>query len=58
MEVREMNVSGVGQAVNIWALQQALAAQQMQALQPVTTQIVNQLASLDPSLGHSLDIRV
>jgi hypothetical protein len=53
-----MNVSNVAQSVNIWALQQALAMQQMQALAPVTAQIVNNLASLDPNVGQTLDIIV
>ena len=53
-----MNVSNVGQAVDIWALRTMMAASQMQALAPVTTQITNNLASLDPNLGQNLDISV
>jgi hypothetical protein len=53
-----MNVSNVGQAVDLWAMKTILAAGQMQALAPVTTQISNNLASLDPNLGQSLDISV
>lgn len=53
-----MNVSNVGQAVDMWALQTIMAASQMQAMSTVTNQIANNLASLDPNLGRSLDIRV
>lgn len=55
-----MNVSGsnVMQAVNIWALQTSLAMSTQQALAHVSNQIVNNLASLDPNLGRSLDIRL
>ncbi|MGB8954064.1 MAG: hypothetical protein WCC10_01705 [Tumebacillaceae bacterium] len=53
-----MNVSNVGQAVDIWALKTIMAAGQMQALAPVTNQITNTLASLDPNLGQTLDISV
>lgn len=52
-----MNVSNVPQSVGIWAMQTALAAGAMQALAPVTTQIANNLSSLDPNLGRNLDIR-
>ncbi|HEU4962682.1 MAG TPA: putative motility protein [Bacilli bacterium] len=53
-----MNVANVSQAVDIQLLKQAMAAQQAQALAPVTSGIVNQLASIDPSLGQNLDIQV
>ncbi|WP_161780634.1 hypothetical protein [Tumebacillus flagellatus] len=54
-----MNVANVGQAVNLWVLQQALAADKIQALQSVSLQIVNNLnVSLDPNLGQSLDLSV
>ncbi|PWK16041.1 hypothetical protein [Tumebacillus permanentifrigoris] len=54
-----MNVGSVGQAVDLWALKQVLAAGQSQAMQSVSLQIVNNLnASLDPNLGQSLDISV
>jgi len=52
-----MNVN-LSQAVNIWALRQSLAMSQVQAVAPVTTQIVNNLASLDPNLGRMIDISI
>jgi hypothetical protein len=58
MEVLKVNVSSVGTTVNIWALQQALAMQQVQALQPVTTGIVNNLAALQTGIGINLDVRI
>ncbi|MFD2169208.1 putative motility protein [Tumebacillus lipolyticus] len=51
-----MEVSSVSQAVNLWALKQAMNMGQSQA--PAQLQIVNQLASLDPMRGQMIDIRV
>ncbi len=56
LEVFCMEVSSVSQAVNLWALKQAMNMGQSQA--PAQLQIVNQLASLDPMRGQMIDIRV
>ncbi|WP_157722142.1 hypothetical protein [Tumebacillus avium] len=53
-----MDVSSVQQAVNLWALKQAMSMGQSQATAPAQLQIVNQLASLDPMRGQSVDIRI
>ena len=53
-----MNVSSVNTSVNLWAMQQAMAMQQVQALAPVTQGIVNNLAALQSGLGANLDIRI
>ena len=53
-----MNVSGVGQAVNIWLLKQTMQMAQVQAIAPATQQAVDRLAAMDPSRGQNLDISV
>jgi hypothetical protein len=58
VEVVTMNVSSVSQALNLWALKQAMSMNQMQAMESAQLQIVNQLASLDPTRGQAIDIRI
>ncbi|WP_157729432.1 hypothetical protein [Tumebacillus algifaecis] len=53
-----MEVSSVAQAVNLWALKQAMSMGLSQAGAPAQLQIVNQLASLDPTRGQMIDIRI
>ncbi|MCX7570449.1 hypothetical protein OS242_10795 [Tumebacillus sp. DT12] len=53
-----MNVSNVQTSVNLWAMQQAMAMQQVQALAPVTQGIVNNLAALQSGVGVNLDVRM
>ena len=54
-----MNVSNVATSVDIWALQQAMAMQQVQALAPVTQGIVNNLAAAQQfGVGVNLDVSI